>query len=324
MAGDGWLVTGGEWLRVSSMGQSFWRDGRFWRVAFQVFFLGAIALVTGLIVINFRRNLQQIGLPFGFDFLQAPAPFDIGETLIAYRPGDSYVHALGVGVLNSLRVLGLGIVLATGMGVTVGLGRLSSNWLVRQLATVYVEILRNTPLLLQLLFWYGAFFLQLPGDESAIALWGKLFLSQRGMRWGEQILLSPEFGALLLGLTLYTAAFIAEVVRGGVQAVPKGQWEAAQALGLGPGLTLRLIIFPQALRIIIPPLTSQYLNLAKNSSLAIAVGYPDLYAVASTTYNNTGRALEVMVLLMVTYLLINLVISLLLNLYNRAVKLQER
>ncbi len=209
------------------------------------------------------------------------------------------------------------------MGITAGIARLSDNWLVRNISMVYVEIFRNTPLLLQLLFWYFAVFLSFPQVENKISIWGFISLSQSGLElpW---FTLSPEFSALLLGLTFYTAAFIAEIVRGGIKSVPQGQWEAARSLGLKPGLVMRLVIFPQALRVIIPPLTSQYLNLTKNSSLAIAIGYPDIYFVASSTFNQTGRAVEVILLIMLTYLILSLSISLVMNLFNRTVQIQER
>lgn len=352
---------------------------------------------------NLSQNLQRLRLPFNFGFLATQAGFDIGEPPLPYRPTDTYLLALGVGLVNSLRVMLTGMVLATFMGITVGLARLSDNWLVRQLALIYVETLRNLPLLLQLLFWYLAVFFQLPKFEQRLELPGPTYLSNQGivvpwlqatsttpiwlmmmgvagaiafalwrrqvqrqidqgrsrapwvwpvltlilglgLAWGwtqtgpfawsrpqvfDQIQvqgglqLSAEFSALLLGLTLYSAAFIAEIVRAGITAVAKGQRDAAWALGLKPGMTMRFVIFPQALRVIVPPLTSQYLNLAKNSSLAIAIGYPDLYAVASTTFNQTGRTVEIFVLLMVTYLIISLMVSLLMNLYNRSLQIGE-
>jgi general L-amino acid transport system permease protein len=298
----------------------------------------------------------------------------------------------------------LGLVLATMVGLIVGIARLSDNWLVRKLALVYVETFRNIPLLLQLFFWYFAVFGQLPLIDKRITLPGPILLTNQGIalpwfaatsgtgiwlvllalgvlgaawlwRWRTRIrveqgsaekpllwaigaialsvvvaliltqtapflltlpqvtnnaqfqgglVISPEFSTLLLGLVIYTASFIAEIVRAGIQSVPKGQVEAAQALGLKPGRIMQMVVLPQALRVIIPPLTSQYLNLAKNSSLAVAVGYPDMYFVASTTFNQTGRVVEVMLIIMVTYLTISLLISLLMNLYNRTVQLKER
>ncbi|MBD2123765.1 amino acid ABC transporter permease [Trichocoleus sp. FACHB-262] len=377
-----------------------WRDVRFWWVVGQVLVVLLTAIAIAIFWSNLSRNLQQLGIQFGFGFLNSQAAFDIGETPISYRPSDNYARALQVGLANSLRVTVFGIVLATVVGVTAGIARLSDNWLVRQLALVYVETLRNTPLLLQLFFWYFAVFLGFPRLPAHIQLPGPIYLTQQTVAlpwfhvtrdtdvwllllsanlllvwawhwWGSRaaaptvplllkllgtlavtvaialiifeteilgwdaprivadsieggLQLSPEFAALLVGLSLYTATFIAEIVRGGVQSVSQGQWEAARALGLRPSYILRLVIFPQALRSIVPSLGNQYLNLAKNSSLAIAIGYSDLYAVASTTYNQTGRAVEVMVLISVTYLSISLVISGLINRYNRTVQLVER
>ncbi len=319
--------------------RKFWRDRRFWFVAIQAVAVLSIAIVGLTLWQNLNRNLQQQGMSLGFNFLGSQAAFDIGETLISYDRSATYARALWVGLLNSLRVMVVGIILATAIGVTVGVGRLWDNWLLRKLSLVYVEIIRNTPLLLQLFFWYSAVFLSLPGLQDAIKLPGRIYLSQQvvavPLPWtvpevleNGQIVgglqLSPELSALLLGLSFYTAAFIAEIVRAGIESVPKGQWEAGRSLGLKPGLMMRLVIFPQALRTMVPSLTSQYLNLAKNTSLAIAIGYPDIYFVASTTFNQTGRAVEVMIILMGTYLTISLVISILLNFYNKSVQIKER
>ncbi|MBD2296109.1 ABC transporter permease subunit [Anabaena sphaerica FACHB-251] len=300
-----------------------WRDYRFWQIAAQCMAVILALVIVAILGMNLNRNLQQLGIQFGFDFLQQQASFDIGETLINYKPTDSYILALWVGLINSLRVAVLGIILTTIVGITAGVARLSDNWLVRKISLVYVEIFRNTPLLLQLLFWYFAVFIGFPKAENKVSVWGLIYLSQNGIEiFGFN--LSPEFSTLLLGLTFYTGAFIAEIVRGGIQSVAKGQWEAGLSLGLKPTLLMRFVIFPQALRVIIPPLTSQYLNLAKNSSLAIAIGYPDIYFVASTTFNQTGKAVEVMLLLMVTYLTLSLIISLMMNLLNRTVQIKER
>ncbi|BAY21800.1 polar amino acid ABC transporter inner membrane subunit [Calothrix sp. NIES-2100] len=300
-----------------------WRDRRFWRIAGQFIAVFLAAVVVTILWSNLNRNLQQLGIQFGFDFLKQQASFDIGETLITYKPTDTYSRALWVGLINSLRVAIAGVFLTTIVGVSAGIARLSDNWLVRNISLVYVEIFRNTPLLLQLLFWYFAVFLGFPKAENKISLWGWIYLSQNGaeLPW---FTLSPEFSVLLLGLTFYTGAFIAEIVRAGIQSVPKGQWEAARSLGLKPALVMRLVVFPQALRVIIPPLTSQYLNLTKNSSLAIAIGYPDIYFVASTTFNQTGRAVEAILLIMLTYLTLSLTISLVMNFFNRMVRIQER
>jgi len=302
---------------------SFWRDRRFWQIATQVIAVIIAIAIAMVLWINVTRNLQRLGIQFGFDFLQQEASFDIGETPIAYQPTDSYSRALWVGLVNTLRVAVAGIIFTTIVGISAGIARLSDNWLVRKIALVYVEIFRNTPLLLQLLFWYSAVFLSFPNVSNKISLGGLIYLSQDGLEvLGFKF--SSELAALLIGLTFYTGAFIAEIVRGGIQSVSKGQWEAARSLGLQPGLIMRLVIFPQALRVIIPPLTSQYLNLTKNSSLAIAIGYPDIYFVASTTFNQTGKAVEVMILIMLTYLTFSLIISLIMNLFNRSVQIKER
>ncbi|HLO47937.1 MAG TPA: ABC transporter permease subunit [Kamptonema sp.] len=377
------------------------RDERFWKIAVQAIAILLAVIFTAVIWNNLSANLQQLGIKLGFDFLGSQASFDIGESIIPYNPSNSFAQAMLVGLVNSLRVMVVGLILATIVGLTVGIARLSDNWLVRNLAMLYVEVLRNTPLLLQLFFWYFAVFISLPKLESSTGpfyftnlgiaipwlaenpgtkLW--LILLAVGMvaaawlwQWrtrvrvetgepGRQFIwasgaisiaaiiafiitqnlpftldiprvtetlqlegglkLTPEFTTLLTGLTLYTASFIAEIVRSGIQSVSKGQWEAAKALGLKPGLMMRLVILPQALRVIVPPLTSQYLNLAKNSSLAVAIGYPDAYFVASTTFNQTGRVVEVMLIIMVTYLTISLSIAIVMNLYNRSVQLKER
>ena len=292
-----------------------WRDQRVREWGLQLLVLGIVLLVFSVLGTNLWRNFQTLGLNFGFDFLldpDRPASFDIGDRLIAYERTDPIFRALLVGLLNSLRVLVFGIVLATILGITVGIARLSPNWLLTQIATVYVGIFRNTPLLLQLFFWYRAVFLQLPPAVQAIAVGNWLTLSNQGLVFtlgGWQGTVSPEFATLLTGLTVYTAAFIAEVVRGGIQSVDPGQWEAAQALGFNRLGLLRLVIFPQALRVMIPSLTSEYLNLAKNSSLAIAIGYSDVYAITNTVANLTGRAVEMLLVVMGTYLILNLVIA---------------
>jgi len=299
-------------------------NNRFWRWFGQILLILLVVIVVIFLWGNFTENLQQLGLQFGFDFLNLQAGFDIGEKIVNYKSTDTFAAALFVGLLNSLRVMAIGLISATIVGVIVGIARISNNWLVRKLAMIYVEIIRNTPLLLQLLFWYFAIFLKLPQRGNPISLFGIFYLSNQGLLLPGGTTLYPEFLTLILGLTLYTGAFIAEIIRGGIQAVPKGQWEAAKSLGLTPFQLMRLVIFPQALRVIIPPLTSQYLNLAKNSSLAIAIGFPDIYAIASTTNNITGRAVEVIVIIIITYLTISLSISLLLNIYNRQIQIKER
>jgi general L-amino acid transport system permease protein len=312
---------------------------------YQVAALAAVVALGWFLVATTLDNLAARHIATGFGYLDEQAAFAIGEAPIAYEPRDSYARALLVGLLNTLRVAVSGIVLATLLGVVIGIARLSSNWLVAKLAAVYVEALRNVPLLLQLFLWYGLL-IHLPPPRLALEPLPHVFLSNRGVvlpwitwqggtpglslpelggfRFTGGLALSPEFAALLFGLTLYTAAFIAEIVRGGILAVPRGQWEAAAALGLGRGLALRLIVLPQALRVILPPTTSQYLNLTKNSSLAVAIGYPDLVSVANTTLNQTGQAIENIALIMAVYLTISLGISALMNWYDRRIALVER
>jgi general L-amino acid transport system permease protein len=304
--------------------RALWRDIRFWRFVGQAAAIVLVVVALAYFGSNLNRNLQRLGITLGFGFLESQAGFGIGETPLNYQSTDNYRWALWVGWVNSLRVIAAGIVLATTVGITVGIARLSANWLVRTLAQVYVEGLRNLPLLLQLFFWYFAVFFNLPETDNPVRWLGGLVTFSKSGVTLPGITLSSEFSALLLGLSLYTAAFIAEIVRGGIQSVAQGQWEAARSLGLNPGQTMRMVIFPQALRAMIPPLGNQYLNLAKNSSLAIAVGYPDLYAISATTFNQTGRAVEVMILICVTYLTMSLIISGLLNFFNRRVQLVER
>ena len=374
-----------------------------WRNSLVVNVLGQLAVLAIVIAIlfylgnNLVNNFQRLGLNFGFNFLSRTASFPIANPIIPFSPQDPYAKAILVGLINSLQVMFFGIIIATAIGVTVGIGRLSNNWLVRQIATIYIEILRNTPLLLQLFFWYFVVFLKLPKIDNPLIFGGKVFLTNRGMDipwfrltfstwlalafmipavilgivfWQKRIAaieagtstriwlslswlnaiatmiilifvidwnvpefdgksvigginLSPEFATLLIGLSVYTSAFIAEVVRAGIQSVNQGQWEAARALGLKPTAIMQLVIFPQALRVMIPPLTSEFLNLAKNSSLAVAVGYNDIYSISSTISNQTGKAIEMLLVVMFTYLIINLIISLMMNWLNFSVQIHE-
>ena len=378
-----------------------WRDVRVLRIAAQILVVLIIGVLFALMVRNLMSAMNERGLGFGFGFLNRSAGFDISESPIPYSSTDSYAKAFLVGLLNTLFVSVIGIIMATILGVFVGVARLSRNWLLRRITSAYVELMRNTPLLVQLVLIYFAVLLQLPSVAQTLTLPGSIFLNQRGvfvpgpqlsagapvwagflavgivvlivarrfaarredagrpipgmraLGWLALLVLaavgwvvaapisfdlpirerfnfrgglslSPEFTALLVGLVLYTAAFIGEVVRGGIQAVRRGQLEAARALGLSEGDVLRLIVFPQALRIIVPPLTSQYLNLAKNSSLAVAIGYPDLFKVGQTMANQTGQPVPVIILIMGTYLAISLATSLVMNLYNRRVQVLER
>ena len=380
-----------------------WRDVRVLAVAAQIGVLLAVGIGIGFLVNNLLGAMAERNLSFGFGFLEQRAGFGIGESPVPYDANDSYGQAFLVGLLNTLFVSVLGILLATVLGVVIGVARLSPNWLLARLAAWYVEVIRNTPLLLQLFVIAFVVLAQLPPVQDSLSLGGAVFLNQRGLfvpaplrsptflpwlgivvgaivvavvarrvakrleragrgpypvgrigllavpivavaawillaeaplqfdmpvagrfNFSGGLALSTAFTAILLGLVLYTAGFIAEVVRGGIQAVRRGQVEAAHALGLSDGDTLRLVVFPQALRIIVPPLTSQYLNLAKNSSLAIAVGYPDLFKVGTTMSNQTGQPISVIALIMATYLAISLATSALMNLYNRRVQVLEQ
>jgi len=347
---------------------------------------------------NAVHNLSVRRISTGFAFLGREAGMPIADAWIAYSPQDTYLRAFAVGIVNTLRIAVVGIVLATVLGTLIGIARLSSNWLLSRMAAVYVEVLRDIPLLLQLLFWY-VLMRELPAARAAWTPIGGVFLSNRGLvlpsipieaghlwvigtaalglgasyalgrrfqalqrrdgvrhllwpyalvltvgppallSWGLGVTwtiampelrgfnfvggltLSPEYFALLIALVTYTSAFIAEIVRSGIQAVPKGQWDAAVALGLRRGFVLRHIVMPQALRVIIPPMTSQFLNLTKNSSLAVAVGYQDIVSIANTTLNQTGQAIESIALIMGVFLAISLGISLFMNWYNARIAL---
>ena len=319
-----------------------WRSLALRGLVYQLAAVAAVVLVVGFLAHNTLQNMGARGIQGGFDFLAQPAGFDIGESPIAFDSARSYGRAFAVGLANTFRVAALGIVLTTVLGTLLGIGRLSRNALVRAVCVSYVEVFRNTPLLLQLLMWYLLLtaFLPAPGEAWHT---GPFFLSKGGLMvpWfsGSPVLglfdlprqsefaveggaaLTPEFMAVLLGLTLYTAAFVAEVVRAGIQSVPRGQVEAANALGLGRYRALRLVIWPQALRVIVPPLTTQYLNLTKNSSLAVAIGYPDVVSIANTALNQTGRAVECIAIVMLVYLTTSLTTAAWMNRYNARVAL---
>jgi general L-amino acid transport system permease protein len=379
-----------------------WNDPKVRGIAYQVLFVGIVVALGWFLVNNTLTNLQRQNIASGFGFLHREAAFSIGEALIPYSPADTYFRAFLVGLTNTLYVAALGIVFATILGTVMGLARLSSNWLIRKLAQVYVETFRNVPLLLQLFFWWGLLRGSAPAPRQAWQPVPDVFVSNRGVvfpvpeaspayawmflafalgavaswalwqwararqaRTGRQFpsgwvglglivglpvlvflgfgaplkmnvpelrgfnfsggtAFSPEFAALLLGLVVYSGSFIAEIVRAGILAVSWGQSEAAMALGLSSGQRMRLVVLPQALRVIVPPMTSQYLGLTKNSSLAVAIGYPDLVSIANTTMNQTGQAIEGISMIMAVYLAISLLISLFMNLYNRAVALVER
>jgi general L-amino acid transport system permease protein len=382
---------------------AFYNDPKLRGIFYQIVLFVVVLWLGYEFVVNARDNLRAAKIATGLGFLDNTAGFSINQTLIPYTESDTYGHVFVVGLLNTLLVAVIGIVLATILGFVVGISRLSSNWLLQRIAGAYVELIRNLPLLFQILFWYLAVLGALPGPRQSISVFGEVFINNRGLfiprpvfhegagvvfaAFAAAILLSvgvriwarrrqeatgrqfpvawtaaalivgltllasfatgfaisfekpelrgfnfaggarviPEFVALLIALVTYTAAFIAEIVRAGILAVARGQTEAAYSLGLRPGQALRLVVIPQALRVIIPPLTSQYLNLTKNSSLAVAIGYPDLFAVfAGTTLNQTGQAIEVIAITMAVYLAISLITSVLMNWYNARMKLVER
>jgi len=388
---------------LTYQGIPLWRDDRVLKAVAQV--VSAI-VVLGFLYFFFSNVISAAetrGLSLGFDYLSEEAGFPIGESIIEYDPSMSFARAYTVGFLNTIKVAFIGIILATILGSIVGVMRLSSNWLIRSIAGVYVETVRNVPLLVLLFFIFFGVLTQLPTVENSILLGDFLALNKRALylatfratasttpwliivaasvfsaiilfiilgQWqlrkgrnthpflwslavlllipligwflvGEQPLLiekpvlgrfnyeggiafTAQFAALLVGLVLYTGSFIAEIVRAGIQSVSRGQVEAARSVGLSVFQSLRLVIFPQAMRVIIPPLISQFLNLTKNTSLAIAIGYPDLFAVGRIMINQAGRAVPVFLMVMGTYLTLSLFYSVLLNLYNRRIQFVER
>jgi len=304
------------------------------RIAYQAAAVGVALFVLGYLVHNTVSNLEDRRIASGFSFLQREAGFEIGESaFLRYSAADSYLRALVVGLTNTLSVALVGIVIASVLGAAVGLFRLSKNFLLRTLAGAYVEFIRNSPLLVQLFFWYALITEALPHPRAALEPLPGFFLSNRGIfvptpgstpvlegfNFTGGMVLTPEYATLLLGLSIYTASFIAEIVRAGVLAVGRGQWDAASAVGLVRGQALRHVVLPQAVRVIVPPLASQYLNLTKNSSLAVAIGYPDLVSIANTTMNQTGQAIEGVAIIMAVYLTISLSISAFMNWYNARV-----
>ena len=294
----------------------------------------AVAALGWFVISNTAANLAARHIASGFGFLTREAGFEIGESFfLRYSAADSYARALIIGLSNTLAVAAIGIALATVLGGTIGLARLARTALLRALAAAYVEFLRNVPLLVQLFFWYALITEALPGPRQALSPLPGVFLTNRGIffpvpgsvpefagfNFVGGTALSPEFAALLVGLVMYTAAFIAEIVRAGILAIERGQLDAAYALGLTRWQVTRLVVLPQALRVIVPPLTSQYLNLTKNSSLAVAIGYPDLVSIANTTINQTGQAIEGVAIIMAVYLTVSLSISAFMNWYNARV-----
>ena len=399
------MVTDGKAIQAETSAPEkvpFWLDPQKRAIVYQIGVLCAFGLLAWYLISNTLVNLEKQAIATGFGFLNKESSFEIGETLISYSAASTYGRALLVGALNTLKVAFVGIVITLILGTILGVARLSSNWLVSKLAAIYIEVMQDIPVLLQLFFWYAIFYETLPSPRQALNPIYGLFLCNRGVifavpeshpahkfmllalivacigayffrRWAKKrqdatgkslptfrisicsiiglplmiwlvfgapitmdvpeltgfnfvggMTLSPEFIALLLGLVLYTAAFVAEVVRAGIQSVSKGQREAAMSIALKPTLVLNLVILPQALRVIIPPLTSQMLNLTKNSSLAVAIGFPDFVSVANTTINQTGQSIEGVALIMAVYLIFSLSTSAFMNWYNKKVKLVER
>lgn len=327
-----------------------WHSRRTRALLVQVGLVVVLAALVGWLLANTLANMRARGIQSGFDFLLDTAGFDIGESLIDFDSEQAYWRAFLVGLLNTLRVSVTGIVLCTLIGTLVGIGRVSGNALARGLCYVYTELLRNVPILLQLLMWYVLLIEWMPEADTPLHGLGGLYLSKGGLSlpwptwesgaWTSALVwdmpamvdgeirgglnFSPEFLAVTLGLTLYTSAFVAEVVRSGLQSVARGQIEAARSLGLNPWLTLRHVVLPQAMRVIVPPMTNQYLNLTKNSSLAVAIGYPDLVNISNTALNQTGRAVECIAIIMGIYLMLSLLTSAFMNAYNRRVAIRER
>jgi len=319
-------------------------DTRQRAVFYQILLLVVVGLAGWYFIANAVDNLLARRIASGFGFLRREAGFEIGEsTLLSFSAADSYLKALAVGLLNTFRAALLAVMFSTVIGIGVGLARLSSNLLLAKIASAYVELLRNIPLVVQLFFWYAVITESFPAPDQALSPLPGFFLSNRGLalpsiatwlplqidypvlggfNFSGGVVLSPEFSALLLGLSLYTAAFIGEIVRAGILAVDRGQYEAAQSQGLSQAQLMRLIILPQALRLVVPPVTSQYLNCAKNSSLAVAIGYPDLVSIANTTINQTGQAIEGIAIIMAVYLTISLAISEAMNSYNQRIALR--
>ncbi len=272
-------------------------------------FLFAIALtaIITIFISNLWVNLIRTGMGLSFNWLIQPSGFAIAEKSLSYKPSDNYLWALCIGWINSLKVISAGLTIATFLGLFAGIARISENFLLRNISTLYIVLIRQIPLLLQLMFWYFVVFLSL--SNTPIPILGSIIVISNKTIKLMGLDLSVEYSSLLVGLSIFTGAAIAEVVRGGLNSVPKGQWEAFRCLGISERMGIFKIVLPQALPAIIPGLTSQYLNLAKNSTLAIAVGYADLYAISDTTITQTGRAIEGFLVLMISFLLLNILIS---------------
>ena len=393
-------ISAGPTTQTTSI--AWWRDERKRAIIWQLLVVAALVAVIAFIVVNMISNLRRLGVPLGFDFLNAPAGFAISFSVIPTDLESHIGRLIIAGILNTLVASAISIVLSTVLGFIIGVMRLSKNFLISRLAAVYIEVVRNVPVLVQLLFWYVAIVKLFPNVRQSINIGDTVFLSNRGIyaprpvaqddfwlfviallvgiviavlvkRWANKrqaetgqlfpaisvgiaivvalpllvalalgspvtwevpelkgfnfqggLVIQPELTTLVVGLSVCTGAYIAEIVRGGIIAVSHGQTEAAHALGLKSSWTLRLVVIPQALRVIVPPLTSQYLNIAKNTTLAGAVGYPDIFSIIGTSLNQTGRAVENIAILMVFFLTLSLLISLVMNWYNKRIALVER
>ena len=393
-------ISAGHTTQTTSI--AWWRDERKRAIIWQLLVVAALAAVLAFIVVNMISNLRRLGIPLGFDFLDAPAGFAISFSVIPTDLESHIGRLIIAGILNTLVASAIAIVLSTFLGFIIGVMRLSKNYLISRLAAVYIEVVRNVPVLVQLLFWYVAIVKLFPNVRQSFNIGDTVFLSNRGVyaprpvaqddfgafviallvgigiavwlkRWASKrqaetgqlfpaisvgigivialpllvalalgspvtwevpklegfnfqggFVIQPELTTLVIGLSVCTAAYIAEIVRGGIIAISHGQTEAAHALGLKTSWTLRLVVVPQALRVIVPPLTSQYLNIAKNTTLAGAVGYPDVFSIIGTSLNQTGRAVENIAILMVFFLTLSLLISLVMNWYNKRIALVER
>ena len=290
----------------------------FLQFGISIIFFGLI----GILINNLTINLIRTGLGFNFSWLFKPASFALAEHPLPYTSSDSYAWALFIGWLNSLKVIVSSLILATFLGTLIGFARTGTNSLLGLISAGYITIIRQTPLLLQLMFWYFVGFLGLK-DNMFIQIKNIFNISNKGIELSG-LTFSSEFLALLFGLSIFTSAYIAEVIRGGILSVSRGQWEAFRSLGISERKGLIRIILPQALPAIIPGLTSQYLNLAKNSTLAIAVGYSDIYAINDTIINQTGRAIECFIILLFSFLLLNLLITNAMEIINRLILKSQR
>ncbi len=381
----------------------FLRDEKIRSILYQLLTIVLFSLFVLYIAQNTAHNIESRGIKSGFDFLNHSSGFDITESPISYASTDSHWRVFLVGLLNTLIVSFYGIILATILGIFIGVARLSKNWIVKTLATSYIELFRNIPILLQILFWYNVVLAAMPSVRNSYSFFDSFFINQRGLFFPKAIFLenawiiglgiigaivlgwfvkksakkrldehgketpvftinlalfiliplalyyisgrpinfempefhgfnfkggstfTPEFLALLLALSVYTSSYIAEAIRSGIEAVNKGQKEAATSLGLSPMQSLKLVVLPQAIRVSIPPIINQYLNLIKNSSLAAAIGFPELVTVfAGTSLNVTGQALEIIAITMLTYLIISLIVSFILNVINKKLQIKER